>query len=83
MLLKLIKNVDKYCAMHRLGTLQKAGCKGLDYCHPAHVLDAFRAIHDAYALLTRKQVANFWIEAGILDPSKVKDVCEGIGISFP
>lgn len=83
MLLKLIANVERYSELHELGKLQKPGMKGLEYCHPAHALDAIRAIRSAYEMLNAKKVAACWIKAGILTDGQAKEVCRKTEITYP
>eukprot|EP00171_Calliarthron_tuberculosum_P001838 IDg1838t1 len=68
LLSQIMTNLESYNELYELGKLQKRGMRGIMYCHPAHVLDAIRAVHHAYSLLKPQHVAKCWMKTGALSP---------------
>eukprot|EP00171_Calliarthron_tuberculosum_P021868 IDg21868t1 len=76
LLLRIMKNAPDYHSLRSIGAKLRNGMRGVDYCYPAHMLDAIRAMWESFESLTAKEVTNCWLKAGILSTAQTQLLCQ-------
>lgn len=74
MLLKIIANLEHFDKNRALGEKQPNGMRRISYGFPAHVLDAIRAMWEAFDNMGAEKVENCCIKSGILSYKHLQDL---------
>ena len=75
-LLKILSNLENYDELRALGSKQRQGARGIDYCYPVNLLDAIGVVWHAFEKLSAQHVSNCWLKAGIPSCRHATELCE-------
>ena len=67
----MVKNLERYDELRKLGASIAAGVRGLQYAYPANLLDASTMAHEAWKDLTQVTMVNCWLKSNILPQAHV------------